>query len=96
MFCWQCKTETQIETKPARGDTCPNCSADLRCCYNCEFYDKSAHHECREPQAEWVNDKTKANFCDYFSPAQKLMTTGRKKVSKDETKKKWDELFKKK
>ena len=25
-------------------------------------------NRCREPQAEWVSDREKANFCDIFTP----------------------------
>jgi hypothetical protein len=32
----------------------------------CQFYDVKAYNECRESQADRVQDKEKANFCDYF------------------------------
>lgn len=32
----------------------------------CEFYDTSVAKSCREPVAEEVTDKERANFCDYF------------------------------
>ena len=32
----------------------------------CQHYDKSAYNECREPNADRVLDKEKANFCDYY------------------------------
>ena len=32
----------------------------------CTFYDVTAHHECREPTAEWVADKERGNFCGMF------------------------------
>lgn len=49
-----------------RRDTCPHCMADIRCCKMCQFYDPKAYNECRETQADRVQDKEKANFCDYF------------------------------
>jgi hypothetical protein len=49
-----------------RRDTCPSCMADIRCCKMCQFYDVKAYNECRETQADRVQDKEKANFCDYF------------------------------
>ena len=49
-----------------RGDTCPHCMASLRCCKMCFFYDVKAYNECREPNADRVVDKEKANFCDYY------------------------------
>jgi len=34
----------------------------------CRFYDTSVAQACREPMADEVKDKTRANFCDYFEP----------------------------
>jgi hypothetical protein len=54
-----------------RGDECPKCRNSSRVCLNCRFYDKNSYRECRESQAEWVQDKGQANFCGYFSPNAK-------------------------
>ena len=35
----------------------------------CEFYDPSVANACREPVADAVGDKERANFCGYFHPA---------------------------
>jgi hypothetical protein len=32
----------------------------------CRFYDISVSNDCREPVAERVSDKTRANFCGYL------------------------------
>lgn len=40
--------------------------ADIRVCKMCQFYDPKAYNECRESSADRVQDKEKANFCDYF------------------------------
>jgi hypothetical protein len=32
----------------------------------CQFYDTKAYNECREPMADRITEKEKANFCDYF------------------------------
>ena len=32
----------------------------------CTYYDTSAHNQCREPTAEFVSDKERANFCEMF------------------------------
>ena len=63
---------------------------------NCAFYDAHAHNQCRETQAEWVRYKEEANYCDYFRP---LLAEGRRAGGKasspsDETRKKFDNLFK--
>ncbi|MGB2990650.1 MAG: hypothetical protein WBC98_11920, partial [Candidatus Zixiibacteriota bacterium] len=68
MHCWKCGEAIEVKEKIHRKDVCPKCDVDLRCCYNCEFYDKKAEHHCKEPQAEWVRYKEKGNFCDYFRP----------------------------
>jgi protein-tyrosine-phosphatase len=32
----------------------------------CQFFDKAAYNECREPMANRILEKETANFCDYF------------------------------
>ena len=65
MICWKCKKEISVETI-GRSDCCPLCTADLHVCKACEFYESGAHNDCRESSAEFVNDKERSNFCDYF------------------------------
>ncbi|MCB0321860.1 MAG: hypothetical protein KDD60_13120 [Bdellovibrionales bacterium] len=55
-----------------RRETCPSCDGDLHCCLQCEFFDRSAYNECREPQADRVLDKDRSNHCDYFRITQNL------------------------
>jgi len=64
--CHACKKELSDDRKTGRRDECPGCHADLHCCLNCAHHDKTASRQCREPSAEQVKDKGKANFCDYF------------------------------
>jgi hypothetical protein len=75
-----------------RRDECPFCHADLHCCLNCRFHDLSAPKQCREPVAENVREKDKANFCDYF-----LFSEGGAAASGETaaTRKALDDLFKK-
>ena len=93
MICWKCGNEIQLDTKPARKDTCDKCGAYLRCCYYCMFYDRGAHNQCRETQAEWQGDKEKANFCDYFQPGKTGASKDRRSPQ-DDARKKLDDLFK--
>jgi hypothetical protein len=65
-LCHACKKELSLGREVGRRDECTFCGADLHCCLNCKFYDPAAPKQCREPQAELVRDKAKANFCDYF------------------------------
>ncbi len=38
----------------------------------CIFYDTKVSKACREPIADQVRDKNRANFCGYFQPNPKL------------------------
>ena len=98
MKCWSCQKSEDLPEKPSRLDTCPHCNSFLHCCLQCKFYDKSSHNECREPQAEWVQDKKMANFCGYFMPRDdeaKDTSPPKKLLTKEEAEKKWAILFKK-
>lgn len=64
--CFSCRKALEISGKPGRGDECPHCGADLKCCLNCRFFDSSAYNECAEPQADRVLDKDRSNYCEYF------------------------------
>ena len=65
-LCRHCGANLEIEGKIEREETCPECGAYLHSCLHCEFYDESSHNRCREPDAEWVSDKEKSNFCQFF------------------------------
>jgi len=70
--CFQCGGEVVvIERRVGRLDACGRCGADLHCCLNCEFYERSRHNECREPISDRVKDKERANFCDLFKIREK-------------------------
>ena len=75
MICWKCHKDINIE-KPVRGDECPHCHADLHVCKACEFYESGAHNDCRETSAEFVSDKERGNFCDYFRASTKMGGAG--------------------
>ena len=64
--CHHCGRELQVPAKVGRTDGCPYCHSDLKCCLNCRLHDPGANNQCREPQTEWVADKDKANFCEFF------------------------------
>jgi hypothetical protein len=93
MLCWKCGGTAEEGEKIQRKDACPHCGSDLRCCYNCNFYDKAAYHQCKEPEAEWVRYKEKGNFCDFFRPKHAFFQMEQKPLTKEDFKKKWDSLF---
>ena len=86
-FCHKEISETKIHIR----DECPACGRDLHICLNCEFYDRNAYRQCRETIKEPVQDKEKANFCDFFRASK----TGLAQVGEEnDAFKKLDDLFK--
>jgi hypothetical protein len=69
LVCWKCGADLAALTLPlSRRDECARCRAELHVCRMCVDYDEQVAKKCREPIAEEVSDKTRANFCDYFAP----------------------------
>jgi hypothetical protein len=93
-ICHACGKEVKLQGDLGRQETCPHCRGDLHCCLNCNLYDEYAQNRCREPAAEWVNDRAKSNFCEYF--IFKQSTGGRGRREKEEALAKLEALFKKK
>ena len=92
-FCHSCKKELALGRQIGRRDECPFCSADLHCCLNCTYYERSAPKQCREPQAGLVREKDKANFCDYFVFTQPVDPAAAGEP--DKARKALDDLFRK-
>ena len=53
-----------------------------------------SYHECREPQSEWVREKEKNNFCDYYR-FKVEKRDGDSKGEVEEAKERLEALFKK-
>lgn len=85
-----------VNSKVGRRDTCPRCSADLRTCSNCEFYDSSSRWECREEVSERVANKESGNFCDFFKFKSGSETKVTLAKSKDDILSAAEALFRKK
>jgi hypothetical protein len=69
LVCWKCGASLDGEPLPlARLAECRACHADLHVCRLCKFYAPGVANGCREPIAEEVKDKERANFCGYFQP----------------------------
>ncbi len=66
--CYKCHSTLDLapEQSVARSEECPSCMTSIRCCHMCKFYDVHAYNECKEPVAERIIDKEKANFCDHY------------------------------
>jgi hypothetical protein len=69
LVCWKCGASLADMTLPLRRlEECRTCGAELHVCKLCEWYSLTVAKQCREPVAEEVKDKERANFCDYFKP----------------------------
>lgn len=67
--CWKCGASLAEEPLPlARETRCRGCGADQHVCRLCTFYRTGIANECREPIAERIVNKERANFCGYFAP----------------------------
>lgn len=72
MRCFACDAPIALAAGERVGfrDSCERCGADVHVCRNCAHHDPSAYNECREPNAERVADRERANRCDYFRPGE--------------------------
>lgn len=93
-YCFRCKTPYTFQERIGRKETCPKYDADLHCCCNCRHYSPNAHNQCNETQAEWVRDKDRANYCDYFEPRPGAAGGGATKPAQD-ARARFEDLFKK-
>lgn len=93
MICHHCSSELKVGGYISRSDECPHCASDIHSCLNCANYDPHAHNKCREPQAEWVTDRERGNFCDFFTPNK--LSPGAVKNSAADPRAAFDNLFKK-
>lgn len=76
LVCWKCGNSLAALSLPLlRLEECKKCGAELHVCKLCEFYNTSVAKHCREPIAEEVKDKERANFCDYFKPRPGAFST---------------------
>lgn len=65
--CFKCGRTSEFPDRVGFFAAC-DCGEDSHVCKNCQFYDVKAYNECREPQAEVVKEKERANRCEYFQP----------------------------
>ena len=64
--CFKCQNPLELVFPISRSAECDKCKTDIRCCYNCMFYDKSVYNECKETQSTRILEKERSNLCDYF------------------------------
>lgn len=94
--CWFCRTKLTYPPLAAvpRDAECPSCSRDLHSCKNCRHFDPGVHNQCREPNSEWVTDRERSNFCEFYQLAEEPL--GRASTDRSvDARKKLDGLFRK-
>lgn len=78
-ICFNCEKKLDLLQGFSRREECPHCHADVHSCKNCTFYDINSYNECREPSADVVKEKDRANYCDYFKISDDMKTSGSEK-----------------
>lgn len=81
VLCFSCQTEIHFVDRLSRKDECPKCRADARVCKNCEFYDPKVYNECRETQADRLQEKERSNLCDFFRPRTQSLSSEKDKAA---------------
>jgi len=67
--CWHCGVTLAGVLLPlSRFEECSSCNSDLHTCRACKFYSATLTSTCNEDRADFVLEKEKANFCDFFTP----------------------------
>lgn len=69
LTCWKCGTPLDGVPMPlSRLSACLKCGSELYVCLMCRFHDPKLRDGCREERAEHVQEKGRANFCEWFQP----------------------------
>lgn len=91
--CYRCGTAlSELSLPLSRFDECPECSATLHVCRQCEYFDPHVPTQCTEDGAEEVTEKARANFCDWFKPGLNVFD-GREKAAEDRARAELESLF---
>jgi len=78
LVCWKCGASlAELPLPLGRRAECLACRAEQHVCRLCRHYDPAKAKQCREPAAEAVKDKTRANFCDWFQPRANAYAPGK-------------------
>jgi len=97
--CYNCGAPLPEKKSIFRSTSCQKCGRDVKVCRNCAFYSPGAQHDCREHISEPVRDKERANFCEYFTPADNAAAhsgseaQSRSRQKEEEARKRFRDLF---
>jgi hypothetical protein len=94
--CRMCGEKQQIAGTVKLDETCFRCRADLHTCSNCVNFDTSRPNECRKPVLQRVQNKTKRNTCELYSPNTIQEFTSDRAAATSDPRAAFDALFKKK
>jgi ribosome-binding protein aMBF1 (putative translation factor) len=84
LVCWRCGADLKDVPLPlGRRSECPACQAELHVCRLCRHYDTAKAKHCREPMAEEVKDKTRANFCEWLQPRADAYTAAARRPGRE-------------
>ena len=73
LICWNCGSSLVDIPRPiSRHANCSHCHEVLRCCRMCCHYESDKRPYCGHERAEPPVEKSSANFCDYFKPANRF------------------------
>jgi len=74
--CWKCGAEL-LGADFGRETNCLACGKATRVCRNCRWYDPGRSNQCQEPMAEKVQEKERANYCEFFEPTVEITSEGK-------------------
>jgi len=74
--CWKCGWEWPDTRPPPFKEACPECLSYLHACKSCKFYNANVAGDCRNPDAEPVQNKEGHNFCEEFVMVDRDPETG--------------------
>ncbi|MBK1701221.1 hypothetical protein [Thiococcus pfennigii] len=80
--CWHCGRRLAA-VDYGRETRCLDCDRDTRVCRNCRHYAPGRANECLEPMVERVLAKDRANFCEWFEPADRVPQGGTSSPGED-------------
>lgn len=78
LLCYHCGGNLEQLVLPiGRLDQCPSCSRYIHACAMCTHFDLTeTSKQCSEDDAEKVQDKMSANFCEYYAVSEHAFKGG--------------------
>jgi hypothetical protein len=94
--CRVCGEKQQVAGAVKLDETCFRCRADLHTCSNCVHFDTARPNECRKPVLVRVQNKSKRNECELYSPNTIQEFSQDRAAASSDPRAAFDALFKKK